>query len=41
MTAMETSLESALALSVLLLAGSIAVLALLGAATRRRWTGRT
>ncbi len=41
MTAMETSLDTALALSVLLLAGSVAVLAVLGAATRRRWTGRT
>ena len=41
MTAMETSLDTAFALSVLLLAGSVAVLAVLGAATRRRWTGRT
>ena len=41
MTAMETSLDTALALSVLLLVGSVAVLGVLGAATRRRWTGRT
>lgn len=40
MTALETSLDGALALSVLLLAGSVVVLALLGALGRRRWTGR-
>ena len=40
MTAMETSLDRALALSVMLLAGSILVLALLGLLTRRRWQGR-
>ena len=34
---METSLEGALALSVVLLAASILVLALLGLLTRRRW----
>ena len=37
MSAMETSLEGALALSVVLLAASILVLALLGVLTRRRW----
>ena len=37
MSAMETSLEGALALSVVLLAASIFVLALLGLLTRRRW----
>ena len=37
MSAMETSLEGALALSVVLLAASILVLALLGLLTRRRW----
>ena len=37
MSAMETSLEGALALSVVLLATSILVLALLGLLTRRRW----
>ena len=37
MSAMETSLEGALALSVLLLAASILVLTLLGLLTRRRW----
>ena len=41
MTALETSLDSALALSVLLLAGSAVVLALLGVLGRRRWTGRS
>ncbi len=40
MSAMETSLDGALALSVMLLAGSILVLALLGLLTRRRWQGR-
>ncbi len=40
MTAMETSLDSALALSVMLLAGSVLILALLGLFTRRRWQGR-
>ena len=40
MSAMETSLDSALALSVILLAGSILVLVLLGLFTRRRWQGR-
>ena len=40
MTAMETSLDSALALSVMLLAGSVLVLAVLGLLTRRRWQGR-
>ena len=37
MSAMETSLEGALALSVVLLAASILVLGLLGLLTRRRW----
>ena len=37
MSAMETSLEGALALSVVLLAAAILVLALLGLLTRRRW----
>ena len=37
MSAMETSLEGALALSVVLLAASILVLALLGLLTRRSW----
>lgn len=41
MTALETSLDSALALSVLLLAGSAVVLVLLGVLGRRRWTGRS
>ncbi len=41
MTAMETDLDNALALSVLLLAGSAAVLTAIGVAGRRRWTGRT
>ncbi len=40
MSAMETSLDSALALSVILLAGSILVLVLLGLFTRKRWQGR-
>ena len=40
MTGMETSLDSALALSVMLLAGSVLVLAVLGLLTRRRWQGR-
>jgi len=40
MTAMDTSLDSALALSVLLLAGSVFVLVLLGLLTRRKWQGR-
>ena len=40
MTAMETSLDSALALSVMLLAGSVLVLAVLGLLTRRPWQGR-
>lgn len=40
MTAMDTSLDNALALSVMLLAGSVLVLAVLGLLTRRRWQGR-
>ena len=40
MTAMETSLDAALALSVLLVAGSILLLVVLGLATRRQWQGR-
>ena len=40
MSAMETSLDGALALSVVFLAGSILVLVLLGLLTRRRWQGR-
>ena len=40
MSAMESSLDGALALSVVLLAGSILVLVLLGLFTRRRWQGR-
>ena len=40
MSAMETSLDGALALSVVLLAGSILVLVVLGLLTRRRWQGR-
>ena len=40
MTAMETSLESALALSVLLLAGSVTILIGLGLATRPKWQNR-
>ncbi len=41
MTAMETSLDSALALSVLLLAASVLLLAVLAVLTRRPWAGRT
>lgn len=41
MSAMETSLDGALALSVMLLAGSILGLVLLGLLTRRRWQGRS
>ena len=40
MTAMESSLESALALSVLLLAGSVTILICLGLATRPKWQNR-
>ena len=40
MTAMETSLDAALALSALLLAVSILALAALTIASRRRWSGR-
>ena len=40
MTAMESSLESALALSVLLLAGSVTILIGLGLATRPKWQKR-
>ena len=40
MTAMETSLDSALALSALLLAVSVLALAALALASRRRWSGR-
>ena len=40
MTAMETSLDAALALSVLLVAGSVFLLMVLGLATRRQWQGR-
>ncbi len=40
MSAMETSLDGALALSVVLLAGSILVLVILGLLTRRRWQVR-
>ena len=40
MSAMETSLDSALALSVILLTGSILVLVLQVPFTRRRWQGR-
>ena len=40
MTAMETDLDSALALSALLLAVSVLALAALTLASRRRWTGR-
>ena len=40
MTAMETSFDSALALSALLLAVSVLVLAALTLASRRRWAGR-
>ena len=41
MSAMETSLDGALALSVMLWAGSILGLVLLGLLTRRRWQGRS
>ena len=37
---MESNIDSALALSVILLAGSILVLVLLGTFTRRKWQGR-
>jgi molybdate transport system permease protein len=40
MTAMESSLDSALALSVLLLAGSVTILIGLGLATRPKWQNR-
>ena len=40
MTAMESSLDSALALSVLLLAGSVTILIGLGLATRPKWKNR-
>ena len=40
MTAMESSLDTALALSVLLMAGSVALLAALGLVARHRWQGR-
>ena len=40
MTAMETSLDAALALSALLVAGSVFLLVVLGLATRRQWQGR-
>jgi molybdate transport system permease protein len=40
MTAMESSLDTALALSVLLLAGSVAILIGLGLATRPKWQNR-
>lgn len=40
MTALESSLDNALALSVLLMTGSVVVLALLAILTHRRWTGR-
>ena len=40
MTAMESSLDTALALSALLVAGSIALLAALAFATHRQWQGR-
>ena len=40
MTAMESSLDSALALSVLLLAGSVTILISLGLATRPKWQNR-
>ena len=40
MSAMESSLDGALALSVILLAGSVLLLALLGLLTRPRWQGR-
>jgi molybdate transport system permease protein len=40
MSAMETSLDGALALSVVLLAGSIMLVMGLGLLTRRRWQRR-
>ena len=40
MTAMQSSLDTALALSVLLLAGSVAILVALGIIARRQWQGR-
>lgn len=40
MTSMETSLDAALALSVLLLAGSVTILVGLGLVTRRKWQDR-
>ena len=40
MTAMESSLDTALALSVLLIIGSVVVLVVLGLIARRQWTGR-
>ena len=40
MTAMESSLDTALSLSVLLLAGSVVILMIMGLATRRAWQGR-
>ena len=40
LTAMETDIGSALAMSALLLAGSLAILAILGILARRRWEGR-
>ena len=40
MSAMESSLDNALALSVMLLAGSALMLAVLGLLTRRNWQGR-
>ncbi len=40
MTAMESSLDTALALSVMLLAGSVIILVIMGLATRRAWQGR-
>ncbi len=40
MTAMESSLDTALSLSVLLLAGSVIILVIMGLATRRSWQGR-
>ena len=39
MTAMESDLGEALALSVWLLAGAVLILISLGLATKRRWTG--
>ncbi len=41
MTAMESSLDTALALSVLLMAGAVAVLLALGLAARRHWLGQS